>query len=87
MPTRYAERDSGGATGIRSRSERFVVTEIEIATLLKHLLETHSGYAGNYKIKNFDDAPVNIWYLRGLHDGVHRTVGTSQNEHPYVDKY
>lgn len=56
---------------------------MRVAVLLKHIVEIHSGYAGNYKIKNIDDAPVNYDYLRGLHDGVHRRVGVTEGEHPY----
>jgi len=58
------------------------MTATEVAILLQHLIEIHSGYAGNYKIKNLDDAPVNLYYLRGLHDGCHRKVGTSTQDHP-----
>lgn len=55
----------------------------KLTTLLDHLQDVHSGYAGNYKVKNLDDAPVNLMYLMGLHDGTHRKVGTSAEDHPY----
>ena len=81
MEVVYAERNRRGIAGVSSESVR-IVRHIEIAILLQHIIEVHSGYAGNYKIKNIDDAPVNFDYLKGLHDGCHRKVGTTISEHP-----